>query len=1491
MPASKRILFMLRKAESGQGRLMQYTPRDNPEVLEPRVMLTASPIQFGAVYVEQDLGSDVSPDTIEVSFVGGAEDTQLSRIEIDGDQFTGGFSFADMIFDTVGSGLGADLAFGGVIASRVGEFSAELLVEDGSSKVVILLDGFDAGEKLTLAIDVDEVQGLDADGGTLQQINDELDPIASGAEFQGSQLTAFFSAPHFHDTQGTAEFRNRYDDNFEGRNLDLPRDDDGGNRDRTAGAAGALTQTPLPISISGRVYEDRNANVSQDPDDRGIANVELALFVEQTGGYVFTGHTTLTDESGAYAFDTTLDLRPGTYEVRETQPDGYFSVGAEIGTVAGEASGTIATSDILTSISIPVGGIRAQHYNFAEARPASIRGRVHLSAPNGDCWDETIQHEALSGVIVQLVDQAGRQIDETTTDATGHYEFLNIRPGEYAVVQVPPSGLLAGGARSGHVRGVEVGTASETQIADIALFSGDVGVEFDFCDRRPATLAGHVYHDRNDDGLRAIGEEGIAGAILSLLDENDVLVETVETDEAGRYEFVGLRAGNYRVIELQPDSWLDGKDRAGTASGRASGRAVNPGDAIEAINLLWGDQAVDYDFGELLPGSLQGRVHLSTPEGDCWNIDEAFLEPVSGAVVQLMDDSGTVVRQTRTDHEGNYSFGDLAPGEYSVRELTPEDLIQGGARAGHVTGVERGVVTEVGDIVGIRLNSDEDGFEYDFCEHRPAVLSGFVFEDDSNDGVRDANEAPIAGVSLQLVNERGNIVAETKTDRRGRYAFVGLLPGTYAVRESQPEPYVDGLDSAGTVDGEPRGRAMNPGDRIVDISIGWGQTGEEYNFGELKPASISGSVHSSPHEDCWEDADALPLDGVRISLIGDNGRLVAETRTDRLGNYHFGDLAPGTYSVRQEQPNTVFDGSQRAGTLGGDPSLENQIVEIELTNGDSAAHYDFCELPPSSISGFVFVDGEPITLADGDSLPVDLSPLRDGSLTEDDRRLPGVTLELREGIRGAAIDASIALPGVYPDGPIRTTTDKNGFYEFVGLPKGNYAVYELHPEGYIDGIDTEGTTSGIPINPTEGDDEDFLLETIVNALVVPPRNDAIVRIALPPGRASEFNNFSEVLTRDEPFVLPPQDPPPATQPQPSIAPGPIGLHSFEREIAESPLQEDPIISDGGYTVKLNTWHLSVIDGGQPRVAQTSSAESRVLPTSLWQPHRLAAARWEIDLPNDETETFHFGAKNSKPVTGDFNGDGSTEIGVFLKGHWFIDLNSNGRWDSQDLWAKLGHDGDTPVVGDWDGDGKDDIGIFGKAWPGDSVAIRHERGLPDMDNEPDGTRKNMPPEEEAASIGRRVMKRTATGQLRADVIDHVFLYGTAGDVGVAGDWNGDGIDTVGLFRGGVWRLDVDGNGRWTDPDIAAVFGGPDDIPLVGDFNGDGVDDLAIIRGGKIFIDANGNRKLDVDDLAMEFDTGRGIPVIGQWSPDGSDSIGAFNSRNENRLMVATRDETQ
>ena len=80
----------------------------------------------------------------------------------------------------------------------------------------------------------------------------------------------------------------------------------------------------------------------------------------------------------------------------------------------------------------------------------------------------------------------------------------------------------------------------------------------------------------------------------------------------------------------------------------------------------------------------------------------------------------------------------------------------------------------------------------------------------------------------------------------------------------------------------------------------------------------------------------------------------------------------------------------------------------------------------------------------------------------------------------------------------------------------------------------------------------------------------------------------------------------------------------------------------------------------------------------------------------------------------------------------------------------------------------------------------------------------------------------------------------------GDWNGDGIYTIGIFRNGTWFLDMDGDGRWSDGDVMVEFGQEGDLPVVGDWTGDGISKLGVYRNGTFYLDTNNNHQLDATD---------------------------------------------
>ncbi|MDH3605749.1 MAG: hypothetical protein OER12_01995 [Acidimicrobiia bacterium] len=116
----------------------------------------------------------------------------------------------------------------------------------------------------------------------------------------------------------------------------------------------------------------------------------------------------------------------------------------------------------------------------------------------------------------------------------------------------------------------------------------------------------------------------------------------------------------------------------------------------------------------------------------------------------------------------------------------------------------------------------------------------------------------------------------------------------------------------------------------------------------------------------------------------------------------------------------------------------------------------------------------------------------------------------------------------------------------------------------------------------------------------------------------------------------------------------------------------------------------------------------------------------------------------------------------------------------------------------------------------------------------------------------------------------FEFGQVGDVPLMGDWDGDGVDTVGVFRDGLWLLrNANGPGP-ADHDF--LFGEAADEPVVGDWDGDGVDTVGVFRDGRwMLTDTNG---VSPPEYAFDFGSVRDQPVAGDWDGDGVDTVGFF-----------------
>ena len=76
-------------------------------------------------------------------------------------------------------------------------------------------------------------------------------------------------------------------------------------------------------------------------------------------------------------------------------------------------------------------------------------------------------------------------------------------------------------------------------------------------------------------------------------------------------------------------------------------------------------------------------------------------------------------------------------------------------------------------------------------------------------------------------------------------------------------------------------------------------------------------------------------------------------------------------------------------------------------------------------------------------------------------------------------------------------------------------------------------------------------------------------------------------------------------------------------------------------------------------------------------------------------------------------------------------------------------------------------------------------------------------------------------------DIVGRFGSTGDVRITGDWDGDGLDTLGVVRGKTRFLkdDLTSGGA---ADRTASFGVATDIAVTGDWDGDGTDTPGVAR---------------------------------------------------------------
>ena len=207
-----------------------------------------------------------------------------------------------------------------------------------------------------------------------------------------------------------------------------------------------------------------------------------------------------------------------------------------------------------------------------------------------------------------------------------------------------------------------------------------------------------------------------------------------------------------------------------------------------------------------------------------------------------------------------------------------------------------------------------------------------------------------------------------------------------------------------------------------------------------------------------------------------------------------------------------------------------------------------------------------------------------------------------------------------------------------------------------------------------------------------------------------------------------------------------------------------------------------------------------------------------------------GATTDVPVVGDWDGNGTTTIGVFRPatgaGTNTFFLSDSAVSPSVDRTVTLGAAGDLPIVGDWDNNGSTTVGVF-----------RPSTNTFFLNNS------------------------FASGH-----VDITATLGAPGDKPLAGDWNGDGFTTIGLYRPSTSTFYLSDSFTSGQVNYSIPFGAANlDLPVVGDWDGNGTVTVGLYRPSDSTFYLRNSNSTGPADLSIPYGDGPNgdKPLAGDW----------------------------
>ena len=686
-----------------------------------------------------------------------------------------------------------------------------------------------------------------------------------------------------------------------------------------------------PASVGNFVWFDANKDGIQDAAEAGVAGVTVTL-TDGAGNSVIDldGNPVkpvTTDANGKYEFTNLMpnvdrivaNAGEENYKVTFTPPAGY-SATKSYAAADGEKDSNGAESDVTLAQ-----GQNDETVDFGLVADGVIGDTLFWDVDNNGGSAPSGADKPLVGVTVTLTYTTPAGVEKTlttVTDADGHYSFKDLAPGDY-VVTVDKASLATAcpectaqtHAPSGNLtasEGQELSLTSKvtlspgkmtnndqdwafTGVANTAIvkaiaepaevpaggFTPGTSVTYTLTvtNEGPSPATGVIAQDKLPSGVTFVSAEG-DGTYDAASGKWDLSTEVIEK-------------GATRTLRITV-----------TIDASAAGSVVTNTATIEKQDQI-GDKkpdntsSVPLTAGYTIAGKLYNDADASFNSSD----SEA---PYAGVTVALLKKDGTPVLDKDgnpmtavTDAEGKYSFVGLPLGEYTVSVVDPTSGPLAGTKP---TEAYTGRYKTTADVTIAEATGSVIDVNFGFV--KPASVGDKVWMDVNRDGLQDADEPAMPGVTVTLTradgtavtDAEGNPVASVTTDANGKYVFENLLPGDYTVTFTNPAGYEATISDAGD------DRAADSNGATASVTLVQGQTDDTIDFGAVGTGVIGDQLFVDVNQNGGDALDAgdEALAGVKVTLTwtGPGGiTRTYETTTDADGKYRFENLLPGEYKV------------------------------------------------------------------------------------------------------------------------------------------------------------------------------------------------------------------------------------------------------------------------------------------------------------------------------------------------------------------------------------------------------------------------------------------------------------------------------------------------------------------------------------------------------------------------------------------------------------------